>query len=511
MRSKLILFLTITLLLSAEMFAQKRPNILLIVSDDHAYQALSSYGSKLMETPSIDRIANEGVRFNKAYVTNSICGPSRAVILTSKYSHKNGFRDNINPRFDSTQNTFIKELANTGYQTAWIGKWHLGSQPQGFSFWKILPGQGSYYNPDFLTMDGGRVRQEGYVTNIVQDEAEKWLNTRDTSKPFCLVIGHKNTHRTWMPDIQDLRRFDSQEFPLPANFYDDYNGRAAAQVQDMSIEKTMLLDYDLKMYEDSSKMLDHGFFKRMTPAQRQAMLDYYRPVYDDFKNRKLKGQALTEWKYQRYMRDYLATSVSLDRNIGRALDYLDKNGLAENTLVIYISDQGFYLGEHGWFDKRFMYEESFRTPFLMRFPGKVQPGIVNDNAVMNLDLGPTILQAAGVKIPRDMQGESILPLVTGSHAKGREAVYYHYFENGEHAVSPHFGVSNGRYKLIRFYKRVESWELFDLQYDPKEEDNVINDRHYKRIRRKMEKELNRQIKKYEDTDAIQVLKAAGEW
>lgn len=491
--------------------AQRRPNILLIVSDDHAYQAISSYSNRLMNTPSIDRIAKEGVRFDRAYVTNSICGPSRAVILTGKYSHKNGFRDNINPNFDSTQNTFIKELTQTGYQTAWIGKWHLGTQPQGFSFWKILPGQGSYYNPDFLTMDGGRVRQEGYVTNIVQDEAEKWLNARDTSRPFCLVVGHKNTHRTWMPDLPDLRRFDEQQFPLPVNFYDNYNGRAAAKGQDMSIEKTMLLDYDLKMYDSPEKMLEHGFFKRMTPPQQQEMLNYYQPIYADLKKRNLQGQALTEWKYQRYMRDYLATAVSLDRNIGRALDYLDKNGLTENTLVIYISDQGFYLGEHGWFDKRFMYEESFRTPLLMRFPGKIKPGIVNDNAVMNLDLGPTILDAAGIKVPGDMQGESILPLVTGQKKKGREAVYYHYYENGEHAVSPHFGVSNGRFKLIRFYKRVNSWELYDLQYDPTEEDNVINDKHYQKIRRRMEKELKKLIRKYEDDEAMDLMKSAVEY
>ena len=493
------------LLAQTNLKAEKRPNILLIISDDHAYQAISAYGSKLMQTPAIDRIANEGMRFDRAYVTNSICGPSRAVILTGKYSHQNGFRDNVNNRFDSTQNTFIKELSAAGYQTAWIGKWHLGSQPQGFDYWKILPGQGSYYNPDFLTMDGGRERQEGYVTNLVQDEAEQWLNRRDTSQPFCLVIGHKNTHRTWMPDIPDMRRFDSVSFPLPDNFYDNYSGRPAALLQDMTIDKTLRMDYDLKMYETGEKMLDFGFFKRMNPAQQQAMLDYYRPIYADLQKQNPQGRDLIEWKYQRYMRDYLATAASLDRNIGRALDYLDRRGLAGNTIVIYISDQGFYLGEHGWFDKRFMYEESFRTPLVVRYPEKVKPGSVSKQLVMNLDIGPTILDIAGLPVPAEMQGRSILPQLKNPRKKGREAMYYHYYENGEHAVSPHFGISTKRYKLIRFYEKVEGWELYDLQRDPGENNNVINDKRYQKIRRRLEKELKRLIAQYADTEAAEIL------
>lgn len=484
---------------------EKRPNILLIVSDDHAYQAISAYGSKLMQTPAIDRIAREGMRFDRAYVTNSICGPSRAVILTGKYSHQNGFRDNVNNRFDSTQNTFIKELSAAGYQTAWIGKWHLGSQPQGFHYWKILPGQGSYYNPDFLTMNGGRERQEGYVTNLVQDEAEQWLNRRDTSQPFCLVIGHKNTHRTWMPDIPDLRRFDSVSFPLPDNFYDNYSGRPAALVQDMTIDKTLRMDYDLKMYETGEKMLEFGFFKRMNPAQQQAMLDYYRPIYADLQQQNPQGRALIEWKYQRYMRDYLATAASLDRNIGRALDYLDRHGLAQNTIVIYISDQGFYLGEHGWFDKRFMYEESFRTPLVLRYPTRVKPGTVNEQLVMNLDIGPTLLDIAGIRPPADMQGRSMLPQLTNPRKKGRKAMYYHYYENGEHAVSPHFGISTRRYKLIRFYEKVEGWELYDLERDPAENNNVVNDKRYQKTRRRLEKQLTRLVSQYEDAEAATIL------
>lgn len=485
----------------------QRPNIVLIVSDDHSYQTISVYGSKFMQTPNIDRIAKEGVRFDKAYVTNSICGPSRAVILTGKYSHKNGFKDNANSSFDGTQNTFIKALTKTGYQTAWIGKWHLQTNPQGFSYWQVLPGQGSYYNPDFLMMNGERKRVEGYVSDIVEDAAEKWLNQRDTSQPFCLVIGHKNTHRTWMPDIKDLRMFNQSTFPLPANFYDSYETRAAAAVQDMTINKTMQLGYDLKMF-DSKEEEDKEFsIKRMTSAQRQAYMAFYDSINADLKSKKLGGKALVEWKYQRYMQDYLATAASLDRNIGRTLDYLDKHDLTKNTIVIYVSDQGFYMGEHGWFDKRFMYEESFRTPMVMRYPGVIKSGTINNQMVMNLDLGPTILDAAGIKVPSDMQGKSFLPLVKGSSKKGRNAMYYHYYENGEHAVSPHFGISTGRYKLIRFYTRVNSWELFDLEKDPNEMLNIYGKKGYDKITAELKKQLAQLIEQYEDVEAKMIMES----
>lgn len=485
--------------------AQQRPNILIIVSDDHAYQAISAYGSKLMQTPAIDRIAREGALFNKAYVTNSICGPSRAVILTGKYSHKNGFKDNENSRFDGSQNTFIKELQKSGYNTAWIGKWHLESEPQGFDFWQILPEQGQYYNPDFLTMDGGTKRIEGYVSNVVEDVAEGWLDKRDTTKPFCLVIGHKATHRTWIPDTADYGKFDSVTFSKPHTFYDDYTGREAARVQDMTIAHTMQMGYDLKMFDSEEAENKEGSINRMNPAQRARFDAYYRPIYEALKKRNLSGAALTEWKYQRYLKDYLSTAASLDRNIGRTLDYLDKHNLTNNTIVIYMSDQGFYLGEHGWFDKRFMYEESFRTPLVMRYPGVIKPGTVNNDLVMNLDIAPTVLQAAGVPIPKDMQGKSMLPLLTTKGAKGREAMYYHYYENGEHAVSPHFGVKTGRYKLIRFYKRVNSWELYDLQKDPGEMHNLYGKKGYDKITGEMHRRLVQLIDEYEDDDARQIL------
>lgn len=495
-------FTSLGLFAAAISFAQKRPNIVIIVSDDHAFQTIGAYGSKLMKTPGIDRIANEGAVFNKAYVTNSICGPSRAVILTGKYSHKNGFKDNENSHFDGSQNTFIKELGKNGYQTAWVGKWHLESKPQGFSFWQVLPDQGSYYNPDFLMMDGSRKRFPGYVSNVVEDVAENWLNNRDTTQPFCLVIGHKATHRTWLPDTADLGMFDDVTFPLPHNFYDTYTNREAARIQDMSIAKTMVMGYDLKMFDGEIK---DGNITRMNLAQRAKFDAYYNPIIADYKTKKRTGNALTEWKYQRYMRDYLSTAASLDRNINRTLDYLDQHNLARNTVVIYMSDQGFYMGEHGWFDKRFMYEESFRTPMVMRYPGLLKPGTVNNDFVMNLDIAPTVLEAARIAIPKDMQGKSFLKQLTNKKTRGRDAMYYHYYENGEHSVSPHFGIRTKKYKLIRFYKRVEGWELYDLSKDPHEMNNIYGKKAYNKIEKKLKNQLDRLIAEYEDADAAKIL------
>jgi len=510
MRILKLFALLLSAVASSPAFAQKNPNILIIVSDDHAVQAIGAYGNKLAHTPAIDRIASEGAVFQNAYVTNSICGPSRAVILTGKYSHKNGFTDNEHSRFDGSQNTFIKELSRHGYQTAWIGKWHLGTNPQGFTHWQILPGQGQYYNPDFIRMDGNRVTREGYVTNIIEDLAENWLDSRDTSKPFCLVIGHKATHRTWIPDTCDMGLYDNVNFPLPETFHDNYSTRQAAALQDMSISKTLIMGYDLKMFGSDSAANADGNISRMNPRQREYFDNYYNKIYKELKAQNLSGKVLTEWKFQRYMRDYFSTVVSLDRNIGRALDYLDKNNLAENTIVIYLSDQGFFMGEHGWFDKRWMYEESFRTPMIMRYPGKIKPGTVNSDFVMNLDIAPTVLEAAAIPVPDDMQGESFLSHVTNGKKKSREALYYHYYENGEHAVSPQFGVKTRRYKLIRYYKRVEAWELFDLETDQHELNNLYGKKGYEKITAELKRELLKQIRKYEDSDAELILtKEAG--
>ncbi len=505
---KYLLLVFITGSIGGALMAQKpaaKPNIVIIVSDDHAYQAISAYGNRIIKTPAIDRIAKEGVKFNKGYVTNSICGPSRAVILTGKYSHKNGFKDNDTSNFDHGQDNFAKQLQTGGYETAWIGKLHLGKSLEGFNFFSLLPGQGSYYNPDFIGMDGKTTRKTGYVTNVITDEAVKWLDQRDTSKPFCLVIGHKSTHRTWMPDTADLGRYDDINFPLPTNFYDNYKTRNAAAVQDMSIEKTMIMGYDLKMYESEDEKNKDFSVRRMNVAQREKYDAYYAKIQADLNAKNLSGNALTEWKYQRYMKDYYNTAASLDRNIGRTLDYLDQHQLSQNTIVIYLSDQGFYLGEHGWFDKRWMYEESFRTPMVMRYPGVINPGTTNNDFILNLDIAPTLLAAAGVNVPKDMQGQSFLPLFTNKQVPWRQEIYYHYYENGEHSVSPHFGVKTKRYKLIRFYKRVNGWELFDLEKDKREENNLYGKKGYEQITASLKKLLNEQIDKFEDEEAKTIL------
>ncbi len=501
-RSSKILILSI--LFSAQLtFARKKPNIVIIISDDHSFQTIGAYKSKLAKTPNIDRIAKAGAVFNKAYVTNSICGPSRAVLLTGKYSHLNGFKDNETSVFDHSQDFFVKHLQAAGYQTAWIGKQHLGDRTEGFDQYSILPEQGEYYNPDFINKDGCKERVEGYVTNIITDKSEKWLQDRDKEKPFCLVIGHKATHRVWMPDTPDFGKYDHINFPLPKSFYDTYTGRKAAMQQEMSIAKDMIMSYDLKMSSPEDAMKER-VVKRMNAEQRAAFNAYYQPIYEDLKARNLKGKELAEWKYQRYMKDYLATAASLDRNIGRTLDYLDQHGLSENTIVIYLSDQGFYMGEHGWFDKRFMYEESFRTPMVIRYPGVIKPGTINNDFVMNLDIAPSMLDAAGVQIPKEYQGESFLPLFKNPRAKGRNAMFYHYYENGEHAVSPHFGIRTRRYKLIRFYTRVEEWELYDLQKDPGEMKNIYDANRNSKIVRALKAQLKGLIDKYKDEDAARI-------
>lgn len=505
MRKKYFFLLLITICHATLSIAQQQPNIVVIISDDHAYQTISAYGSKFTQTPNIDRLAKEGALFTKAYVTNSICGPARATFLSGKYSHLNGFRDNENSNFNFNQDIFVKDLQKAGYQTAWIGKMHLGDNaPQGLDYYNLLPGQGQYYNPDFIETGNVRKHYTGYVSNIISDLSEQWLNKRDQQKPFCLVIGHKATHRTWMPDLQDLDRFEDKIFPLPSDFFDNYATRKAAQVQDMTIAKTMRMGYDLKMFDSIAQAEKEGTISRMNPEQKKIFLNHYNKIYKDLKTKNLSGKALTEWKYQRYMRDYLATAASLDRNIGRVLNYLDKNNLAKNTIVIYLSDQGFYMGEHGWFDKRFMYEESFRTPMVMRYPGVIKPGTKINDFIMNLDLAPTLLDAGKATIPAEMQGQSFLPLLKHQKYQSRDAMYYHYYENGEHSVSPHFGIKTKRYKLIRFYKRVESWELFDLQNDPRELNNIYNTAGGKKLSTSLKKQLASLIEKYKDDEAKQI-------
>ena len=485
--------------------AEKKMNILYIMSDDHSYQTISAYDQRYIHTPNIDRIGNEGVRFTNSFVANSISGPSRACMLTGKHSHANGFINN-STTFNGDQMTFPKLLQQNGYETAMIGKWHLVSDPQGFDHWEILPGQGDYYNPTFIQMNGEKVQVEGYATNIITDKAIDWIeNQRDKNKPFCMLLHHKAPHRTWMPDTCDFKLFAGQNFPLPENFYDNYEGRLAAQKQEMSIDKDMDIVYDLKMADKENEIKGgvyaqwgRSMYNNMNPAQKAAWDAHYDPIIAKFKKDKLSGKALAEWKYQQYMRDYLRVITSVDRNIGRVLDYLEEKGLLENTLVVYTSDQGFYMGEHGWFDKRFMYEESFRTPLLARLPGGKKGDVVE--LVQNIDYAPTFLELAGIEKPEDMHGESFLPLLKGEKApEWRNSLYYHFYEYpAEHSVCRHFGVRNDRYKLIHYYNDIDTWELFDLQEDPNEMNNLYGKPGTEEITQELKAELKRLQEYYDD-------------
>lgn len=486
-------------------FSQERPNILVIFSDDHTQQTISAYGSKLMQTPNIDRIAREGAIMKNTFVTNSICAPSRAVLLTGKYSHINGLRDNSPGRkFDGSQQQVQKLLGNAGYQTAWIGKWHLQSLPVGFNYWTVLPDQGNYFQPTFVTMSNDTVKYKGYVTNLISDFSLGWLDKRDTSKPFFMVVGEKATHRNWMPAMEDLGAFDDVEFPMPANFYDTYDHRRAALENDMTVDKTMIIGDDLKIGVDYKKP---GMFGRMTDEEKQAYKAYYDKAEAEYNRIKDDPKALVKWKYQRYMRDYLSTARSLDRNIGRILKYLDSTGLAKNTIVIYSSDQGFYMGEHGWFDKRFMYEESLRTPFVMKAPEIVKPGTVVEDMIVNIDFTPTILDLAKVPIPSDIQGKSFVSMAKGKpNNNWRKAMYYHYYEYPEpHHVAPHIGIRTLQYKLIRFYGPFDSWELFDLKKDPTEMNNLYGKKGFEQITLLLKKQLLELAMEYKDDEAVRII------
>ena len=449
--------------------ANKKPNILFIFSDDHAYQSIGAYGSKINQTPNIDRIARQGVRFDRCYVTNSICGPMRAVIQTGKYSHLNGFCVNGN-KFDGTQTTFPKLLQKAGYQTAVVGKWHLGTHmaPQGYDYSEVLIGQGPYYNPPMLK-NGEKTKHVGYTTDIITDLALDWLKQkRDPNKPFMLMYQHKAPHRNWQPGPKHLTLFDDVTIPEPETLFDNYENRATpAKTQDMTIEKTMT-KFDLKLTPP----------RNLTPEQLEQWNAAYEPKNEAFRQANLKGKDLVRWKYQRYIKDYLRCIQSVDDNVGRMLDYLDESGLAENTIVIYCSDQGFYLGEHGWFDKRWMYEESLRTPFLVRWPGVVKPGTVNNQDIVSpLDFAQTFCEIAGVDGPEGAQGDSLLPILKGETPDDwRKVFYYQYYEfPGPHAVRRHYGVTDGQHKLIHYYEPdVNQWEMFDLASDPNEMNSIYD-------------------------------------
>jgi arylsulfatase A-like enzyme len=459
------------------------PNIVFIFSDDHAYQAISAYGAGLNKTPNIDRIAAEGMRFDRCLTTYSLCGPSRACILTGKYSHLNGFYNNYNSRFDGSQVTFPKLLQQAGYQTALIGKWHLESAPTGFDFWEILHGQGIYYNPP-MTRNGEEIKKTGYISEIITDDAIEWMKKRDTSKPFLLMAQHKAPHREWEPALKDLAMYDDVKFPEPDTLFDDYSGRGKAEhEQDMTIAKTMTkLDVKLATPKD------------LNEEQRAIWEKHYAPIREAFQKNPPTGKDLVRWKYQRYLHDYLATINSIDESVGRILDYLKEAGLEQNTIVIYSSDQGFYLGEHGWFDKRWIFEQSLRTPLLIRWPGVVKPGSVNTDMVSNLDYPETFLDIAGVEAPKEMQGRSFVPILKGSApADWRKSFYYHYYEHpAVHNVARHYGVVTDRYKLVHFYEpEFNYWELFDLQKDPNEMKSVYDQPDYADVQADLHKELDR--------------------
>ncbi len=461
-----ILFIALlSLTLAAPLHAgDTRPNILYIMSDDHAAHAVSAYGSKVNKTPNIDSIAKDGMRFTHCFVTNSICTPSRASILTGQYSHINGVPV-FNP-IDPRRPTLATYLQKAGYHTGMIGKWHLGSDPVGFDSWNILPGQGVYNDPVFITADG-RTKHTGYVTDLITDFAIDFIKARPKDKPFFLMCHHKAPHRPWVPDPKYVKKWENIDIPEPETFNDDYKTRS-----DAAREATMRIDRDLTK-TDLKKDQPEG----------------------------LDAAQLKKWKYQRYMRDYLACVDSVDDSVGRLLEYLDKNGLAENTIVVYTSDQGFFLGDHNWFDKRFMYEESLTMPFLVRWPTKIKAGTVNDGMILNVDFAPTLLDAAGCKVPADMQGRSFLPLLRGETLSDwRTSMYYRYYHYPmDHRVQPHYGVRTNDFKLI-YFNKIDQWELFDLKKDARELNNVYDNPAYTETVKSLKEEMKRLKKELKDDD-----------
>jgi arylsulfatase A-like enzyme len=489
---------------------KQAPNIIYIMSDDHAYQAISAYEGALKDlapTPNIDRIANNGMLFNRCLVTNSISGPCRAVVLTGKYSHKNGYMSNIQKSgFDGSQQTFPKLLQQTGYNTAMIGKWHLGSTPSGFNYWEVLPGQGNYYNPDFIDKNGTH-KEDGYVTEIITEKCLKWLKmNKNTGKPFMLMMHHKAPHSSWYPGPDELNLYKNTKFPEPPTLFDDYSDRGTAEKsQDMTILNKMRIKEDLKLYKERSDM-NSTPLKRLTTEQLNDWNKVYDPVNSEFFKLNPEGDDLVSYKYQRFMQDYLACIASVDKSVGKILDFLKENNLEKNTVVVYASDQGFYLGEHGWYDKRWMFEESYRTPLLIQWPGITTPGQINNDMVSNIDFAETFLDMAGVKIPSDMQGRSMVPILKGeTPADWRKEHFYHYYEYpGSPWVKRHYGISTERYKLIHFYYDIDEWELFDLQEDPREMKNVYNDPAYSSIKQNLHKRLIKLMKKFEDSEELAV-------
>ncbi|WP_142785525.1 sulfatase family protein [Changchengzhania lutea] len=493
-----------------------RPNIIFIMADDHATQAISAYGhpiSKLAPTPNIDRIAKEGAIFRNNFCTNSICGPSRAVILTGKHNHINGFRMN-GDRFDGSQQTYPKILQKAGYKTAMFGKWHLHGEPEGFDYWNILQDQGNYYNPNFISVNQQTQKVDttmvmGYATDIVTEDAIRYLDKiKDKNQPFMLMVQHKAPHRNWMPALRHVNKYDSIQFPVPDTYFTDHKGSTVSKEQYQTIYRDMYEGHDLKMTKKkgSSELAHNPWktdFERMTPAQRAAWNKAYQPKNDAFHDADLAGKDLDLWKLQRYLQDYLATIAAVDEGVGRILDYLKAHDLEDNTIVVYTTDQGFYLGEKGWFDKRFMYEESLAMPMLMKYPGVVKPGTEITALTQNLDFAETFLDFAQVDIPEDMQGKSLKPILTNTieDEDFRDAIYYHYYDfPAFHMVKKMYGVRTKRYKLFHVYDDIDAWELYDLKEDPSEVNNVINDDAYNEIEQILRKRLAELQQQYQVTE-----------
>ena len=488
-----------------------RPNIIFIMSDDHAQTAISAYGTeigRLAPTPNIDRIAANGALFENSYVTNSLCGPSRATMLTGQFSHMHGFTKN-GQKFDNSSWNWVRELGEAGYRTALFGKWHLNYSPEGAGIgdWAVLDDQGKYYNPDVITPTG-RSAVEGYASDIVTDLSIEWLDENATAdQPFAILIHHKAPHRNFMPAIRHVQKYIGTDFPVPTNYFDHYDGRPAAAAQEMNIYRDMYEGHDLKMTtEEGSRELRFNpwtdDFDRMTDEQRDAYFGALQPGNDAMNAADMSEREMAIWKYQRYMDEYLGTVAAVDESVGRVLDWLEASGQADNTIVVYTSDQGFYLGEHGWFDKRFMYEESLRTPLVMQFPGHIAPGTRVSVPVQNVDYAPTFLDYAGLASRDTIQGHSLRGVVDGTPpADWREDIYYHYYEYpGFHSVRAHYGVKSGRYKLMRYYGDINVWEFYDLEGDPSEMHNRIDDPAAQGIVAELKDRLEALRREYGDSD-----------
>tara|TARA_B100001758_G_scaffold129753_1_gene111667 strand:- start:7138 stop:8772 length:1635 start_codon:yes stop_codon:yes gene_type:complete len=517
MKRFITLFTLISGLVAVAQAKSDRPNILFVFTDDHAPHAIGAYNGWLKSvnpTPIIDKLAKEGMLFEKSFCSNSICGPSRAVILSGKHSHKNGFMNNGNS-FNWNQQIFPKILRKNGYQTAIYGKSHLKGRPQGFDDWAVLPGQGLYYNPDMIFADGRR-RINGYCTDVVTDLAVNWLkNKRNKNKPFMMMVQHKAPHRNWMPALRHLTLYDDITIPEPPTLFDKWEDNAPpARHQELEIDRHMDLNYDLFVdltpdFEQppSQKRQDRSAWfnmKRMSNEQLTKWREAYAPKDEAFHKANLKDKELVRWKFQRYAKNYLRCVKGVDESIGRLQDTLNELGLADNTIVIYSSDQGFYIGDHGWYDKRWMYEESLMMPFIVKWPGVTKFGSRDNHLIQNIDYAPTFLEMAGAPVPNDMQGRSLLPLLKGkSPDNWRDSIYYHYYEYPSvHMIPRHYGIRTQRYKLMHFYQFGDEWELYDLKTDPDELNNIYGKPEHAKLQSRIKNRLTKLQSHYEDNSNI---------